>query len=155
MTMAGVYADELAEYDQDFAGAQEPNAPLPDGTYAAMVDDAYIVRGTKDPSALFLKAEMTVVDGDEAGHGTSIFQQVNHPDPKRMAIAKRLVRSLGYEEPGLRGLEGFLEALAGRIYQIQVKTNDKGYSNTFVQRRLESSAYADDTPPHGDEDAPF
>lgn len=150
----GAYDAELAEYDQDFAAAQEPGQPLPEGLYAAVVDDAYIVRGQKDPSALFLKVEMTVVDGDETGHATELFQRVNDPEPKKMGFAKRLLRTLGYEEPGLRGLEDWLALLPGRVYQIQVKVNGQ-YTNTYVQKRLEAHAYADDAPPHDDGDVPF
>ncbi len=151
----GTYDDELADYDNDFAAAQEPGQPLPEGIYPCMVDDAYIVRGQKDPSALFVKVDLTVVDGPETGRTTDLFQRVNDPEPKKMGFAKRMLRSLGYEEPGLRGLEDWLALLPGRAYEVQVKRNGD-YLNKYVQRRLEQSTYADDAPPpHSDEEVPF
>lgn len=137
------YANELSEYDGVFLDAPDPDAPVPDGRYEALVMEAAIVRGVKDPSALFLKLSVEI---PALGGATlsNLFALSTH-DTKRMAITKRVLRRLGYTQDLLSLLEDALPTFEGRAVEIEVRTNGQ-YQNLFVIRRLERMTQAGDAP---------
>ncbi len=131
----GKYADELRDLDALFRQAPEPDAPIPDGIYTGQLIIAEIVRGKTDPSQLFLRVELGILGGSQDGQVASLLQPLTVTEPKRVLFLKRLLRTLGYDEPGLSALEDWLPSIIGRTYEVQVKTNGQ-YTNVYINRRV-------------------
>ncbi len=131
----GKYTDELRDLDEVFQHTPEPDAPLPDGLYIGEVINAEIIRGKTDPSHLFLRLELGIIGGPADGQMTSLLQALTVTEPKRVLFLKRLLRTLGYDEPVLSALEDWLPTTIGRTYEVQIRTNGQ-YTNVYLNRRV-------------------
>lgn len=148
----GQFHEELQEMDTMFQAAPEPNAPMEDGTYTAIVVNPSIIRSKNDPSLLFLKLELGIEGGTHDGQTVDVIQALNPSEQKRVLYLKRFLRTLGYDAPTLSGLDDWIPTLIGRSYEIVIKTNGQ-YQNIYINRRVESK-----TPPADGElpdDLPF
>lgn len=146
----GQYFDELQDMDTAFQAAPEPDAPIPDGTYTALILNPSIIRSKNDPSLLFLKLEMGIEGGPQDGQTVDVIQALNPSDQKRVLYLKRFLRTLGYDQPTLSALEDWMPQLIGRAYEIVVKTNGQ-YQNIYINRRVESPKAGAELP----DDLPF
>jgi hypothetical protein len=149
--MMGIFSEELNEWDEAFADALEPDAPVPDGTYTAQLITADIVRGTQEMSRLYLSCDFGIQGGPHDGQVAHVLQVLNPDDPKRMTFTKKFLRTLGYDGGNLSGAEAWVPTVLGHTYEIQAKTNGS-YHNIYVNRRVPGTAVVDDLPPG---DLPF
>lgn len=151
----GQFSEELQEMDMLFQAAPEPDAPIEDGTYTAVILNPSIIRSKNDPSLLFFKLELGIEGGTADGQTVDVIQALNPAEQKRVLYLKRFLRTLGYDESTLSGLEEWMSTLIGHYYEIVVKTNGQ-YQNIYINRRVEPKASAhEELPEHLPDDMPF
>lgn len=134
----GKFTDELRDLDSLFGTAPEPDVNgvgVPDGIYRASLITADIIRGTQNPEDLFLKCDFGVEGGVADGNMIHLLQRLTVTENTRMNFLKRLLRTLGYEEDSLSGLEDFLGSALGRYYEVKVATKGQ-YTNIYVNRQM-------------------
>jgi hypothetical protein len=131
--MSNPYTDELRDYDRLWQETPEPDAPLPDGTYATLLTDAEILRGKQDPGQLFLRLEFTTLEDERM---VSILITLTSDDAKRMAFTKRTLRRMGFEASRLSDLPEVIGGWVGLPFEVAVSTKN-GYRNVYVNRRLD------------------
>lgn len=134
----GKFTDELRDLDSLFGTTPEPDisgAGVPDGIYTTALITADIIRGTQNPEDLFLKCEFGVEGGASDGNMIHLLQRLTVTENNRMSFLKRLLRTLGYEEDSLSGLEDFLTKALGRYYEVKVATKGQ-YTNIYVNRQM-------------------
>lgn len=149
----GEFKDFLANYDDDFAKAEAVEfSPLPDGTYQAKVQRAYL-EPNKKTGKLSFRIEFEVCAGQYQGRKAFYFKAINQ---KSIPYLKIDLQRLNIEPKRLSDMEDYFPSLLDKVVEIYLKTGKpdatgKTYQNTYINKMLEKAP----TESINTEDLPF
>ena len=127
---------DLSQYDDEYAAAptENPNDPVPDGKYQAVVHKVELARSKQNDTPM-LKWQLRIIAPHSVGR--FIFRNNMLGNAENIKWLKQDLFTCGLELEKLSDLPNRLEDLLDVAIEVTVKTKGE-YSNVFINRRLDA-----------------
>ncbi len=134
-------------------GVEEGFSKVPDNKYQTKLDKLYIARSKGKTKRLQLVIEFDVLNGTYAFR--KIFKFCGLETADQLDYATRDLRRLGIVNFKWSTVQTQFKDVLDKLYEVEVKTNDKGFTNVYIQEQLDTSKVMVSKTLNKDKDVPF